>query len=86
VATVGEAVTAAAVNDYYVSKVEKLREQIPQKPTAQNRCQNGRSLLERGSGGNFVFSYVNAGQTLKIIKSMKSTGALGRWGLMASRP
>ena len=68
-ATVGDAEAAAAMNNFYIDKIKKLRENL--RPVPSPPSDWPKSSLP------FSFSFASAGKISRVIKSLTNTEALG---------
>jgi hypothetical protein len=74
--TIREAATAAAMGNFYVKKIDKLRASLPIPPF--------RPCPPRATAGKFSFSFTNAAKVTKIIRQLKPTEAVGLDGIPVS--
>jgi hypothetical protein len=76
ISTVGNTEAAAAMNGYYIEKVEKLRAGLCPVSPPSSHWPNSTSP--------FHFSFASAGKITKVIAAMKNTEALGLDGIPVS--
>ncbi len=74
VETAGDLEAATALNNFYISKIDKLREGIPKSVAVSSES------LPVGKPA-FSFSFANAGRIANIVKKMSTTTALGNDGI-----
>ncbi|QQP40327.1 Uncharacterized protein FKW44_014331, partial [Caligus rogercresseyi] len=74
--TLNSAEAATAMNEFYISKVEKLREGLPPSQPPSSAWPK--------SSAPFSFSFAGAGKIAKVIKGMRATEALGVDGIPVS--
>lgn len=84
--TVGDLDAASTIASYYVNKVARLRESIPQTVPAaahkaQIHCQNSASGTPSASNTNFKISFVNEERVTKMIKKISNSKSAGLDGI-----